>query len=438
MPKGKHACRSAIIITVRAKRVGVSSAAGIPFGLLHHRSRSLTSEFPGQNDTQCLADLRTTDPRDDKKRIEDTKGGLLKGSYQWILDHSDFQRWRDDEHYRLLWIKGDPAKGKTMLLCGIVNELRPATKLADQKASTLRSFFRQKATTLLSYFFCQATDPRINNATAVLRGLIYLLVKQQPLLLSHMRDEYNVRGKALFEGRDVWTALSRIFTNILCDTCLGRAYLIIDALDECKTGLEQLLKLVVRNISPSRVKWIVSSRNRPDIERHLKIDDAQTRLSLELKQNAECVSRAIERYIDDKVSRLESLQKDNSLRNHVRHVLRYKADGTFLWVALVVQELEKVGSWYVRQVVDEVPRGLDELYARMMDQIQRLERNDPEFCRLVLSAATLAYRPLHLLELGVVSGLPDTISSRIENIEEIVKMCGSFPAVRDGHVFIIH
>ncbi|KAK4031968.1 hypothetical protein C8A01DRAFT_20896, partial [Parachaetomium inaequale] len=59
-----------------------------------------------QNDSQSLADLRTTDPRDDKKRIEDIKGCLLKGSYQWILDHPECRRWRGDEHSRLLWIKG--------------------------------------------------------------------------------------------------------------------------------------------------------------------------------------------------------------------------------------------------------------------------------------------------------------------------------------------
>jgi hypothetical protein len=52
-----------------------------------------------------------------------------------------------------------------MLLCGIVNKMSPLTKLRDEET-----------TTLLSYFFCQATDKRINNATAVLRGLIYLLV----------------------------------------------------------------------------------------------------------------------------------------------------------------------------------------------------------------------------------------------------------------------
>ncbi len=35
----------------------------------------------------------------------------------------------------------------------------------------------------VSYFFYQATDMRINNTTAVLRGLIYVLVDQHRSLL---------------------------------------------------------------------------------------------------------------------------------------------------------------------------------------------------------------------------------------------------------------
>ena len=132
---------------------------------------------------KCIQDLRLTDPRDDKKRIADTKGGLLEGSYRWILENSDFQQWRYNQQSRLLWIKGDPGKGKTMLLCGITNEL---------KRSMAKSV-------LLSYFFCQATDSRINYATAVLRGLIYLLVDQQPSLISHIRAKYDQASKTLFE-----------------------------------------------------------------------------------------------------------------------------------------------------------------------------------------------------------------------------------------------
>ncbi|KAF2268583.1 hypothetical protein CC78DRAFT_609251 [Lojkania enalia] len=89
-----------------------------------------------------------------------------------ILETSDFQRWRDDQQSRLLWIKGDPGRSKTMLLCGIVNEL---------KKSMPKTHF-------LSYFFCQATDSRINNATAVLRVSSVAFSHDSTRLTSASRD----------------------------------------------------------------------------------------------------------------------------------------------------------------------------------------------------------------------------------------------------------
>jgi hypothetical protein len=43
---------------------------------------------------ECLRDLYATDPRKDKKRIEETKGGLLADSYRWVLDNTTFQQWQ--------------------------------------------------------------------------------------------------------------------------------------------------------------------------------------------------------------------------------------------------------------------------------------------------------------------------------------------------------
>jgi hypothetical protein len=47
-------------------------------------------------------------------------------------------------------------KGKIMFLCDIIDELEKSKVIT------------------VSYFFCQATDSRINNATAVLRGLVHV------------------------------------------------------------------------------------------------------------------------------------------------------------------------------------------------------------------------------------------------------------------------
>jgi hypothetical protein len=154
-----------------------------------------------------------TDPRDDKERIKETNGGLLKDSYCWIFDNKEFKHWQDNQSNRLPWIRGDPGKGKTMLMCGIIDELTQLNESAQN----------------ISYLFCQATDVRINNATAILRGLIYLLVEKAPSLLIHVRARYDKAGKALFEDIDAWSALSAFFKDILKDPSLNSAYLIIDA-----------------------------------------------------------------------------------------------------------------------------------------------------------------------------------------------------------------
>ena len=370
----------------------------------------------------CLQDLRTTDPRDDKKRIEETKGGLLEDSYRWILGNADFRQWRDDQQSRLLWIKGDPGKGKTMLICGIIDELKKSTADAG----------------LLSFFFCQGTDSRINNATAVLRGLIYLLVDEQPSLILHVRKKYDRAGKALFTDSNAWFALSEIFTSILQDPSLKSTYFIVDALDECE-DLEKLLDFIVQSSSLlTHIKWLLSSRNRLNVKQELR--DVRMRLSLELKENAEQVSDAVGVYIDHRLSRLESLQDDYNFRDQVREILRQKAQGTFLWVALVVQELEKPESWNVLQVVKDVPTGLDEYYDRMVSQIQ-LQKRSAESCWRILTTALVAYRPLLLAEitaLSKLSGLPEEISSRTKIVEKIVAMCGSFLTIRDDRVYLVH
>jgi hypothetical protein len=368
---------------------------------------------------KCTQDLRLTDPRDDKKRIEETKGGLLEDSYRWILEHSDFQQWRSKQQSRLLWIKGDPGKGKTMLLCGIVNELKKSIPKMDS----------------LSYFFCQATDSRINNATAVLRGLVYLLVDHQPSLILHVRKKYDHAGKTLFKDANAWVTLSEIFTSILQDPSLNSTYLIIDALDECVIDLPQLLDFIVQKSSLSpRVKWIVSSRNWPDIEERLERAGHKVGLCLEL--NAESVSTAVGIYIQQKVHQLAQLKKyDNKTRTAVINHLSLNADNTFLWVALVCQNLEKTSRRRTLAKLNAFPPGLNSLYQQMMEQIYKSEEAD--LCKQILASVAIVYRPITLEEvIPLVEILDDT--SDDSELREIISLCGSFLTIRQGIVYFVH
>jgi hypothetical protein len=377
--------------------------------------KRVLDEVDKQN--KCIQDIRQTDPRNDKKRIEDTKGGLLLGSYRWILDNTTFKEWHGDQHSRLLWVKGDPGKGKTMLLCGVINELQSSIP----------------RTALLSYFFCQATDSRINNATAVLRGLLYMLMHQQPSLASHVRKKHDHAGKSLFEDVNAWVALSEIFADVLQDASLSTTYLIIDALDECVTDLPKLLAFIAKQSSASsRVKWIVSSRNWPVIEEELKRAEHKTRLSLEL--NAESVAAAVKTFIQQKVCQLAQEKRYTpGVEAAVLQHLTSNANDTFLWVALVCQDLRVTANRHVLKKLALFPAGLDALYKRMMQQMS--ESDDAKICRCILASTAILYRPVTISELVALVEQLEDVS---DDVREIISLCGSFLTLREDTVYFVH
>jgi hypothetical protein len=325
----------------------------------------------------------------------------------------------------VLWIKGDPGKGKTMLLCGIIDEISALTRLKDKSAIAI-----------LSFFFCQATDSRINNAAAVLRGLIYLIIDQQPSLLSHVRKKYDHAGKALFEDANAWVALSEIFTSILQDPGLNRTYLIIDALDECIVDLPKLLEFIVQNsfISP-RVKWVISSRNWPDIEERLEGDRQKMRLCLEL--NPKSVSAAVSTYIKHKTLQLADQKNyDARTREAVLQHLVSNANNTFLWVALVCENLKNVSRWKTLAKLNEFPPGLDSFYQRIVSQIYNSD--DADLCRQILAITSTVYRPITLTQISsLVETLKDMADDH-ESLAAIIGLCGSLLTLRESTIYFVH
>ncbi|KAL2782932.1 hypothetical protein BJX66DRAFT_147413 [Aspergillus keveii] len=242
-----------------------------------------------------------------------------------------------------------------MLMIGIINEL-------------LRQVQSQPSQSI-AYFLCQATDPRLNNATGILRSLIYLLVRQQPHLITHLRERYDTDPE-LFESGNTIYSLSTIFDKMVQSSTRATIFLLIDGLDECE-------------------------KKKP-------------------------------------------FQKKGTVLEQVKEQLRQKSDGTFLWVSLVIQEMQN--CQLLSEMVDlleKAPRGLTLFYNRMLLQIQRLERLKRESCMLVLSVVTLGYRPLHLHELCLLVGMPKQ-QHGFDDLENIIAICGSFLTIRDDHVYLGH
>ena len=377
-----------------------------------------------------MQNLRQTDPRADKDRILHQKDDLLKEASEWVLETTEFCGWYDRADTQLLWIKGDPGKGKTMMAIALVNELS-------------RRLQTDRCPGILSYFFCQNTDSRLNNAVSVLRGLIYMLATDHNTLAKPLKEEFERAGSKLFEDNSFFD-LRRILLAMLKIPVHGTIYLVVDALDECASGLSQLLSLITYNgFTPaSRVKWLITSRNRKDIEEELTSRKPCLKVSLEL--NSPRVSRAVGHFINIKVQELAQKKKyPPELKGKISIYLKENAEGTFLWVALACNMLRNLPSWKpsgnVLSSLEKLPRGLDSIYERMIDQILDLEdAEDVKICKRIITSAIFARRPLHLKELGAIADLSKELLEDPSPLEELVQFCGSFLTIREDTVYLVH
>jgi hypothetical protein len=379
-------------------------------------------------ESACRRDLRVVDPQHDMERIEKSKDELLDDAYKWILrtpEYATFTNWDDSGSdrppRRLLWIKGHAGTGKTMLMIGLIRQL------SDQPVALSPA---------LSFFFCQGTDTALNNATAVLRSLIWLLLLQQPRLISYLLQKYKESGADLFRDQNAFIALSEAFRNMLKDPELLPVYLAVDALDECAQGRLDLIRLISASLNLSqKVRWLLSSRPEVDLLSELKDpgtnspDASKSLVELDTQRLKEPVNA----FIDHKLITLRDRKGYNdSVLAEVSREVRGRAENTFLWVALAFKVLETVHGRYAAKRITEMPPGLSELYDHMMTRIEAGQMIEPQDCKTVLVVTSLAFRPLSIPELSVLADLPSDVA------ETAIEMCGSFLTITKGTVNLIH
>lgn len=385
-------------------------------------TRAIYDPMADPRNRSCLKALRTTDPREHKERIEKSSGGLFLDSCSWILDNADFKQWYSHPRSNLLWIKGNPGKGKTMLLCSIIDGLNSTAESENQQACTL------------SYFFCQASDLRTNNAAAVLRGLMYMMIDRQPMLLSHARRTYDRVGDRLFTSSN-WGGLSKIFSAIVQDSLLIDSYIIIDALDECTADRDLLIGLIAQlSAATPKVKWLVSSRNMSDIEEGFTMAH---KLEISLELNDRPISTALGLYVQYKVVELAKAKGySDEIQYAIYHYLHSTAKSSFLWVALVCQDLAKVPiSSYILSRLAEFPTGPDTLYTYMLDQISISKKS--KLCLHILAVISAVYRPITIDELSSLVGMPSS-SLEEETLVQAIEICSSFLTIHQRIIFFIH
>lgn len=360
----------------------------------------------GTEEERCLRALFVTDPASDRNAIITAKGKRTARTCEWIISTEGYKTWENTPEPGLLWISGPPGKGKTFISIFL-------TQLLEAKAVS-------SGCTLI-YFFCDNKVSTRNTAVNILRSLMYQLIQRHERLLSLLMEHWKVQQGGLFSEssfESLW-AIFQAMISALIDTPI---HCVLDALDECsETSLEPLLCKLKELFNPDskpthNAKLAVLSRRHPaclpealGTFNHVQLDDKV---------------HDIELYIQDQVSALGARKgiHNGDLLQHIQAVFRDRAEGTFLWVSFMVAELNKKSAWEIESSLQELPRGLDAVYGRILDQIKP---RDQAVISELLNWITLAQVPLSVSELCEALQIKGTeFMNREELCKSYIEACG--------------
>ena len=263
---------------------------------------------------------------------------------------------------------------------------------------------RQSHSTIFLEYYCDNKNILRNSAIAILRGLLYQLLKSRPSLFKHMESDFQIQG----ENCSKWKVhpfphsgkYSVIWFKILISkACIVSLMASMSVMKSQKLLLCKLKSLFLTKLGPNTVyhlKMILISR---DLSGLLpEVFSSFPCITLDLDADAE-INHDIHRFIEVKIDELSKPRRySDQLCAHVEEVCRKRAQGTFLWIGIPAQELSKYIATEVEEALKSFPRGLEPLFARMLLQIKPERR---QTIAQILRWVVMAARPLTVLEQSI-------------------------------------
>ncbi|KAI9862990.1 MAG: hypothetical protein M1813_004163 [Trichoglossum hirsutum] len=356
-----------------------------------------------------------------KDRVEDP----AQGTFQWILHNGSVRSWLSKDESSVLWIRGSPGQGKTVLSKFLLNHWNHHPPNSQSNAKII-------------YFFCYDQDEGFRTATSILRSLIKQLLTNSNLL-HHMSDTFDTGSFSPDSEDSLWEILQSMFG----DSSLCAIYCIVDALDECDEGSrKRLLGRITRLIQTSAqkrkrgpiLKLLITSR---------PIMDISVMLSrfpyIDLKANPDDLKLVIK----SKVRSLSNLSTD--LQEMATTLLLNRAEQTFLWATIVLKRLGTIrfpSPARLMETVEESPTDLNKLYQSIVDQVMEGEVEE----KMLLTWVVYGRRPLTLEELEAALAIQETSRTRASTdkyragltAKAVTSAMGVILDITDNRVHLIH
>lgn len=348
-------------------------------------------------------------PEDDFLDIDAMRMG---GSCEWLLTKTSYKEWQDSPNTQVYWISAKPASGKTIISGKIVHHLKDI----NRDLSFYFFNYRNKSKTAINALLLSMAWQMAQMHSEVLQSVLDICEKDDQLC----KADY----------RTIWRKL--FVEGILRMKFVRPQYWVIDALDECKADSE-LVPLLLKIVEVCSIRVFLTSRDR--FESHRQVIHPRVKVVSEDISEDDTKSD-IKLYIEANMDQLPSIDEE-AQQNMVTKILT-KSGGCFLWVSLILQELRRVHtSAEIRQVLEEVPSDMNELYSRILDSMSTAPYGKT-LAKAILTWTVCSARPLTTTEL--YHALQIDIKDSIDSVERsIVSSCGQLVYVdAQSRVQLVH
>ena len=267
-----------------------------------------------------------------------------------------------------------------------------------------------------SYFFFAQDSKSDSNLSTCLLSIAYQMalsnVYVRDSLLAIIDDGFQLAKK---DFRAIWR---KLFMGGILQTTLYQPYFwVLDGLDECAERHELIEKLEeIDKDYPLRI--FVTSR--PSTVPPQRSELETFRMHVESVSEKD-ISHDIRLLVEANMHQFPA--RDDSARQALISEIVEKADGCFLWVKLVVDELRDVYSPKdVERILNSVPSGMNALYSRILDKMEQAHYGK-EAAKAILTWTALSARPLTVDELNAALQL-DIEDSVVNLAENAAPICG--------------
>ncbi|RYO97166.1 hypothetical protein DL765_011288 [Monosporascus sp. GIB2] len=345
---------------------------------------------------QCLRTLKFDELSARRDRVEPAHaetGG-------WLRDDVGYINWDSSDSSGLLLIRGKPGSGKSTLAKLILNSLKSKYDVTEIDSGEIT-----KATNdvLIADFFYSFRGGKTETShRLMLQSLLYQLLSQDDRLFPLFRDHFRARRRDGYQVHWQYEDLCKIFASLVSLKTRQKIYILLDAMDESsEQGRPEILRLLVQLCSAKSscaIKGLIATRPLPRGEIDEQSSGCHAIILQERNRND------IENFITSGLQAIEN-SPDSPLVDFsfAKAYMMQKADGVFLWVALVLRELKELASEGCSQEemetrLNKLPTELGEMYSLIIRRLVRRPRHpveDPVKKGIKMpNWATFAGRPL--------------------------------------------